>query len=138
MERQAKGSFEVKRTPQEPLDAGDGAEVGHVRFDKRFHGPLDATSVVHMLAVGTDVPGSAAYVAIERIAGTLEGRRGSFLTQHSGTLDRGKATLALAVVPDSGTGELAGLRGRMAIDIVDGAHFYTFDYELGDPAATKD
>ena len=99
---------------------------------------LDATGVVHMLAVGTDVPGSAAYVAIERIAGTLDGRRGSFLTQHSGTLDRGRATLTLTVVPDSGTGELAGLRGRMAIDIVDGAHFYAFDYELGGPAPARD
>ena len=132
MERQAKGSFEVKRTPQEALDAGDGAQVGHVRFDKRFHGPLDATSVVHMLAVGTEVPGSAAYVAIERMAGSLDGQRGSFLTQHNGTLDRGQATLALTVVPDSGTGELAGLRGRMAIDIVDGAHCYAFDYALDD------
>ena len=132
MERQAKGSFEVKRTPQDPLDAGDGAQVGHVRFDKRFHGPLDASSVVHMLAVGTEVPGSAAYVAIERMAGSLDGQRGSFLTQHNGTLDRGQATLALTVVPDSGTGELTGLRGRMTIDIVDGAHFYTFDYALGD------
>ena len=95
MQEQAKGSFDVARTPQESLDAGDGAQIGHVRFDKRFHGALDATGVVHMLAVGTDVPGSAAYVAIERIAGTLDGRRGSFLTQHSGTLDRGRATLTL-------------------------------------------
>ena len=135
---QAKGDFEVKRTPQDALDAGGGAGIGHVRFDKRFHGPLDATSVVHMLAVGTDVPGSAAYVAIERIEGTLEGRRGSFLAQHNGSLDRGQASLSVTVVPDSGTGELAGLRGRMAIDIVDGAHFYTLDYALGDPAPDGD
>jgi hypothetical protein len=121
--QQAKGGFEVKRTPQDALDAGDGAQIGHVRFDKRFHGPLDAASVVHMLAVGTDVPGSAAYVAIERIVGSL---------------DRGQASLSVTVVPDSGTGELTGLRGRMAIDIVDGAHFYAFDYALGDPAATAD
>ena len=138
MQRQAKGGFEVKRTPQDALDAGDGAQIGHVRFDKRFHGPLDATSVVHMLAVGTEVPGSAAYVAIERIAGTLDGRRGSFLTHHDGVLDRGQASLSVTVVPDSGTGELAELTGRMSIDIVDGAHFYTFDYELPDPAADRD
>ena len=131
---QAKGEFEVKRIPQEELDIGGGASVGHSRFDKRFRGPLDATSVVHMLAVGTDVPGSAAYVAIERIVGNLDGRSGSFMAQHSGTLERGQPTLALGVVPDSGSGELAGLRGRMAIDIVDGAHFYTLDYELPDPA----
>lgn len=138
MQRQAKGGFEVERTPQDALDVGDGAQIGHVRFDKRFHGPLDATSVVHMLAVGTDVPGSAAYVAIERIAGSLEGRSGSFLTHHDGVLDRGQASLSVAVVPDSGTGELAGLTGRMSIDIVNGAHFYTFDYELPDPAADRD
>jgi hypothetical protein len=138
MERQAKGDFEVRRTPQEALDAGDGVQVAHVRFDKRFHGPLDATSVVHMLAVGTDVPGSAAYVAIERIAGTLDGREGSFLAQHGGTMDRGQPTLSVTVVPDSGTGALAGLRGRMAIDIVDGAHSYTFDYRLDDPLPQGD
>ena len=138
MQRQAKGGFEVERTPQDALDAGDGAQIGHVRFDKRFHGPLDATSVVHMLAVGTDVPGSAAYVAIERIAGSLEGRSGSFLTHHDGVLDRGQASLSVAVVPDSGTGELAGLTGRMSIDIVDGAHFYTFEYALAEPAPGTD
>ena len=135
---QAKGEFDITRVPQESLDVGGGAVVGHVRFDKRFHGALDATSVVHMLAVGTDVPGSAAYVAIERIAGSLEGRSGSFLTHHDGVLDRGQASLSVTVVPDSGTGELAELTGRMSIDIVDGAHFYTFDYELPDPAADRD
>ena len=133
---QAKGEFEVKRIPQDELDIGGGGTVGHSRFDKRFHGPLDAAGVVHMLAVGTDMPGSAAYVAIERISGSLEGRSGSFLTHHDGVLDRGQASLSVTVVPDSGAGELAGLRGRMAIDIVDGAHFYTFDYELPDPAAS--
>lgn len=130
MERQAKGNFEVERTPQGALDAGDGAQVSHVRFDKQFHGALEATSVVHMLAVGTDVAGSAAYVAIERITGKLDGRRGSFLAQHNGTMDRGTPSLSVTVVPDSGTGALSGLRGRMAIEIVDGAHSYTFDYTL--------
>ena len=102
-------------------DQQAGAQFGVDRFER------DGVD-----AVGTEVPGSAAYVAIERIAGTLDGRRGSFLTQHNGILDRGQATLALTVVPDSGTGELAGLRGRMAIDIVDGAHCYAFDYALDD------
>ena len=94
---QAKGEFEVKRIPQEELDIGEGATVGHSRFDKRFHGPLDATSVVHMLAVMSAVPGSGAYVAM---------------------------------VPDTGTGDLTGLHGRIAIDIVDGKHSYTFDYDF--------
>ena len=129
---QAKGEFEVKRIPQEELDIGGGASVGHSRFDKRFRGPLDAASVVHMLAVMSPVPGSGAYVAIERIEGTLNGRRGSFFAQHNGVMDRGKPSLDLTVVPDTGTDGLVGLRGRIAIDIVDGKHFYTFDYDLDD------
>ena len=129
---QAKGEFEVKRIPQEELDIGGGASVGHSRFDKRFRGPLDAASGVHMLAVMSPVAGSGAYVAIERIEGTLNGRRGSFFAQHNGVMDRGKPSLDLTVVPDSGTDDLLGLRGRIAIDIVDGKHFYTFDYDLDD------
>jgi hypothetical protein len=130
--QQAKGEFEVTRIPQEELDIGGGASVGHSRFDKRFRGPLDATSVVHMLAVMSATPGSGAYVAIERIEGTLDGRRGSFHAQHSGAMDRGTPSLDISVVPDSGTGELAGLHGRIAIDIVDGKHYYTFDYGFRD------
>ena len=129
---QAKGEFEVKRIPQEELDIGGGASVGHSRFDKRFRGPLDAASVVHMLALMSPVAGSGAYVAIERIEGTLDGRRGSFFAQHNGVMDRGKPSLDLTVVPDTGTDGLVGLRGRIAIDIVDGKHFYTFDYDLDD------
>ncbi len=132
MQRQAKGEFDVNRSPEAPCDLGDGVQAGHFRFDKRFHGPLDAVSVVHMLAIGTDVPGSAAYVAIERLAGVLDGRTGTFCMQHSGVMDRGAPSLSLTVVPDSGTGALAGLSGRMAIDIVDGKHFYTFDYAIAD------
>ena len=125
---QAKGEFEVTRIPQDELDIGGGATIGHSRFDKRFHGPLEATSVVHMLALMTPVPGSGAYVAIERIEGTLDGRRGSFFAQHNGIMDRGSPSLDLTVVPDSGSGGLTGLHGRIAIDIVEGKHFYTFDY----------
>lgn len=127
---QAKGTFEVSRTPQGSLDLGDGAQVAHIRFDKTFSGPLEAKSIVHMLAVGTPVAGSAAYVAMERISGSLDGRIGSFLAQHSGTMDRGTPSLAVDVVPDSGSEALTGLRGRIQIDIVDGEHHYTFDYEI--------
>ena len=129
---QAKGEFEVTRIPQEELEIGEGATIGHSRFDKRFRGPLDAASVVHMLALMSPVQGSGAYVAIERIEGTLDGRRGSFFVQHNGIMDRGKPSLDLTVVPDTGTDGLVGLRGRIAIDIVDGKHFYTFDYDLDD------
>ena len=130
MAHQVKGEFDVKRSVQPACDMGDGVEAGHFRFDKQFRGELDASSVVHMLAVGTDVPGSAAYVAIERLSGTVQGRTGTFFMQHNGTMNRGVPTLSLTVVPDSGTGELLGLAGSMAIDIVDGKHFYTFDYSL--------
>ena len=125
---QVKGEFDVKRSAEPSCDMGDGVEAGHFRFDKRFHGDLDAVSVVHMMAVMTETPGSAAYVAIERITGALQGRKGTFFTQHNGVMDRGEATLTLTVVPDSGTDGLAGISGRMAIDIVDGKHYYTFDY----------
>ena len=132
MAQQVKGEFDVKRSPETPCDMGDGAVAGHFRFDKRFQGALDAVSVVHMLAVGTEVPGSAGYVAVERLSGTLQGRTGTFFMQHSGIMDRGTPSLSLQVVPDSGTGALTGLSGRMAIDIVDGKHYYTFDYSLGE------
>lgn len=129
---QAKGEFDVARIPQDELDIGGGATIGHSRFEKRFRGPLEATSVVHMLALMTPVPGSGAYVAIERIEGTLDGRRGSFFAQHNGIMDRGRPSLDLTVIPDSGSGELTGLHGRIAIDIVEGKHFYTFDYGFRD------
>lgn len=129
---QAKGEFEVTRIPQEELEIGEDASIGHSRFDKRFHGPLEAASVVHMLALMTPVEGSGAYVAIERIEGTLGGRRGSFFVQHNGTMDRGKPSLDVTVIPDSGTGELEGLQGRIGIDIVGGKHYYTFDYGFRD------
>ncbi len=127
---QVTGEFEVRRSAEPGCDLGDGVEAAHQRFDTRFQGPLDASSVVHMLAFMTATPGSAAYVAIERIVGSLEGRAGSFVMQHAGTMDRGAPSLAVSVVPDSADGALAGLRGTLRIDIVDGRHFYTFDYTL--------
>ena len=130
MAQQVKGEFEVNRTVEPTCDMGDGLTIGHYRFDKHFRGELEATSVVHMLAVGTDMPGSAAYVAIERLAGALQGRTGTFFLQHNGVMDRGAASLSLTIVPDSGTGDLQGITGHMAIDITDGKHFYTLDYAL--------
>lgn len=137
MAQQIKGGFDVKRSMEPACDMGDGAEAGHFRFDKRFHGDLDATSVVHMLAVTTAVEGSAAYAAIERLTGTLQGRSGTFFMQHNGTMHRGVPTLALSVVPDSGTDALEGLAGDMTIDIVDGKHFYTLRFEFSEARADK-
>lgn len=99
-------------------------------MDKRFHGDLEATSKGEMLTAGTSVEGSAGYVAIERVSGTLHGRRGTFVLQHSGTMTRGAPQLTITVVPDSGTNELVGLAGRMVITIADGKHSYDFEYTL--------
>ena len=136
MSTSAAGSFDIEMKPEPSYETADGGVVlGRVSFTKQFHGALDASSVVQMLSAGTAVKGSAAYVAIERVEGRLGGREGTFILQHSGTMNRGQASLAVTVVPDSGTGALAGLAGTMAIDIVDGKHFYRFDYTLaGEPA----
>ena len=126
----AKGSFEVKANFEPPFEAVDGVSLGRATFDKRFGGELEGTSQVWMLAARGPVQNSAGYVAIERVTGSLDGRKGSFVLQHSGVADRGKNSLDVTVVPDSGTGELSGLRGKMTIEIVDGRHLYAFDYEL--------
>jgi hypothetical protein len=129
MTQQARGKFDVKLLPQAP-DPTVGDAVGRMLLDKRFHGPLDATSVGQMLAIHSTVKGSAAYVAMERVTGTLDGRSGSFALQHRGVMDRGVPELLVTVVPDSGTGELEGLSGRMTIDITGGEHSYGFEYSL--------
>ena len=118
------GPFDVTMTPEpETFPARQ-------RLAKRYHGALAASGEGQMLAFMSEVRGSAGYVAIERVSGTLDGREGSFVLQHSGLMDRGAPTLAIHVVPDSGTGALAGLAGRMGIRIEGGKHFYDFDYTL--------
>lgn len=127
---QTKGTFDIQRTPEPAADFGDGVQAMRLRFDKTFHGPLTATSVVHMLGIMDPATGSGGYVALERIVGTLDGHAGSFMLQHGSLMDHGVPTQSIRVIPGSGTDGLAGLRGMMSIDIVDGAHFYTFDYSL--------
>ena len=135
MSEQIKGAFEVVMDPNPSYDPFDGGLVlGRLLLKKTFHGALDATSTVRMLSAGTAVKGSAGYVAIELVEGKLSGRAGSFVLQHSGSTNRGQASLSVTVVPDSGTGELQGLSGAMKIDIVDGNHFYSFDFQLPAPA----
>lgn len=132
MSSHAAGTFDVTMSPEPKYETVDGGIVlGRLALTKQFHGELDASSVVQMLSAGTATKGSAGYVAIERVEGRLGARAGTFVLQHSGTMNRGEASLSVSVVPDSGTGELAGLAGRMTIDIVDGKHFYAFDYTLG-------
>lgn len=126
----ASGPFEVRLTPM-PDDV-EGAALGRMSIDKQFRGDLEATSTGQMVAAATLVEGSAGYVALERVSGTLHGRRGSFVLQHSGTMTRGAPELSITVVPDSGTDELIGLVGRMTITIEHGKHAYDFDYEFID------
>lgn len=130
MQQHAQGEFEVKLAPQPAAIGIEAARLGRQTIDKTFRGDLQATSLGEMLAVMTEVRGSAAYVALERVDGTLQGRRGSFVLQHSATMDRGAPALSVRVVPDSGTGELAGLSGEMSIQIDNGQHRYRFDYTL--------
>ena len=140
----ASGTFDVKLTPQ-PADDYAADTLARLTIDKQFHGDLVATSNGQMLSAMTSVKGSAGYVAIERVSGTLAGREGSFVLQHSGTMMRGaplapksastrNCGLPITVVPDSGTYELDGITGTMTIDTSGGKHAYAFTYAL--PATT--
>ncbi|HUJ30648.1 MAG TPA: DUF3224 domain-containing protein [Candidatus Acidoferrum sp.] len=128
----ALGTFEVKVTPLKLDDSGADAALGRMSLDKQFHGDLEGTSRGEMLTAGTSVKGSAAYVAIERVTGTLNSHSGSFVLQHSGTMARGALHLTVTVVPDSGTGQLTGLSGSMTIKIDNGKHSYDFQYTLAE------
>lgn len=132
MATQATGSFEVKLSPLAPPDQAEGSTLGRMSIDKQFHGDLEATGKGEMLSAGTEVKGSAGYVAIERVTGTLQGRRGSFVLQHSGTMSNGTQQLSITVVPDSGSGRLVGLVGKMEINITEGQHTYYFEFTLPD------
>jgi hypothetical protein len=132
MSGRAQGSFDVKLTPQAADEKGESPALGRMSLDKQFHGDLEGTSKGEMLTAGTPVKGSAGYVAMERVTGTLNGRSGSFALQHSGTMTRGAPQLMITVVPDSGTGQLTGLSGRMTIQIADGKHSYDFEYTLAE------
>ncbi len=128
----AKGTFEVKVEPLSPNDESHGVTFGHMSLAKEWEGDFTGTSTGEMLTASTSVDGkmSAGYVAIERVRGTLSGREGSFVFQHTATMDRGAQELVIRVVPDTGTEGLAGISGALTIEIVDGKHFYTFDYRL--------
>jgi uncharacterized protein DUF3224 len=132
MTTRASGTFDVEITPQAGRDDSGAPRLGRMWLDKRFHGDLDATSRGEMLTAGEIASGSAGYVAIERVSGALHGRRGAFALQHSGVMNRGVGELSITVVPGSGTEELAGLSGRMAVHIAGGDHSYDFDYALSD------
>ncbi len=126
----ATGTFVVQATRHPPYDSAPGATLGRSSFVKHFEGDLVADSTVEMLAAMTEVRGSAVYVALERIVGSLHGRSGSFVVHHRGLMDRGAQSLEIGIVPDAATGELVGLRGTMSIQIEDGKHLYRCDYSL--------
>lgn len=126
----AKGSFHVELKRLGEPDAHDGVTLGRMSIDKRFEGDLAGTSRGQMLSALTAVQGSAGYVAIEQVTGTLQDRSGSFVFQHSGSMAHGAQSLSITVVPDSGTGALVGLTGTFKLEIVNGRHFYEFDYDL--------
>lgn len=128
----ATGEFEVRLTPLEPYTGGEsGIRLSRLSIEKTFRGDLAGRSLGEMLSARTPVESSAGYVAIEQVQGELYGRRGTFVLQHYGVLVRGAQRLTLEVVPDSGTGDLAGLNGSMAIRIEDGKHFYELEYSFG-------
>lgn len=130
---QVSGKFEVKLQPLDSYAEGvGGVTLGRMSIEKTFSGELSALSKGEMLDAITSVEGSAGYVAIEQVTGTFSGRSGSFVLQHFGTMSRGNNFLLLEVVPDSGTRELAGISGKVAIRIEAGQHFYDFDYELAE------
>jgi hypothetical protein len=126
--KKAVGSFEVKIQPLANTDVTAEPLLGRMLLVKKFTGDLEADARGQMLTATTATKGSAVYVAIDHVQGRLAGREGGFMLHHTGVMDRGAPTLSVRVVPDSGTGELAGLSGDLRINIVDGKHFYEFDY----------
>jgi len=127
----ASGPFDVKVTAQD--DNSSDPLLNRMTLDKQYHGDLEATGIGQMLTAGTEVKGSGAYVAIEKVTGRLKDHSGSFVLQHSGTMNQNVPQLTITVVPDSGTGQLKGLTGKMNINIAaDGKHSYEIDYTLPD------
>jgi len=129
--QQATGTFEVKLVPQKADNAqAEAAGLGRMALDKQFLGALEAVGQGEMLSILDREKGSGGYVAMERVTGTLDGRKGSFILQHDATMNRGEAEMNIVVVPDTGTGQLAGISGSMTVKIDGGQHYYYFDYSL--------
>ena len=124
----AKGRFDVKLTPE--VDNSGDSVVGRMTIDKQFHGDLEGTSKGLMVMAGTSVEGSAGYVAIEKVTGSVQGKNGTFYLQHNGIMNRGDGQLSIVVIPDSGTDELTGLSGTFNIKIDNGEHSYDFNYTI--------
>lgn len=132
MQATAKGNFSVTLMPQTLSEAASGSNIGRTSINKQFDGDLIGTSQGEMLSAAGSVKGSAAYVAIERVTGSLGQRQGSFVLQHCGIMDRGAARLTVNIIPDTGSGDFVGIAGVLHIHIVDGRHEYTLEYTLPD------
>lgn len=130
MTQHASGSFDITMIPASPPDYAGRTAIGRMQLDKQYSGDLEATGKGQMLTAVTDTQGSAAYVAIERISGTLKGKKGSFVIQHAGTMSSGAQHLTVTVVADSGTEELVGITGTLALKMVERKHVYELDYML--------
>jgi Protein of unknown function (DUF3224) len=130
MNQIARGEFVVKLLPLEIEGFAEDSKIGRMSINKSISGDLIATTVGQMLSAGTQVKGSAGYVAIEQVDGVLNGKKGTFVLQHTGSMNKGSPSLAVMVVPDSGTGELVGLEGQFNIIISGGKHSYEFKYTL--------
>lgn len=135
--RRATGSFEVSLQPLPNADVTADGQFGRMLLNKKFIGDLVASARGQMLTAQTPVKGSAGYVAIDHVTGELDGRKGGFVLQHSGSMNRGVPSLSIMVVPDTGTGELTGLSGTLSINIIDGRHFYDFIYSLPEQGRLK-
>jgi hypothetical protein len=135
--KRATGSFEVTLQPLSNAEVSPDNQFGRLLLTKKFSGDLSATARGQMLSALTTVKGSAGYVAIDHVTGELDGRKGSFVLQHSGAMNRGAQSLSIMVVPDSGSGELAGISGTLSINIIDGKHFYDFIYSIPEQGRLK-
>lgn len=127
---QAEGHFAIEFAPQPPEAEAGLANIGRMRLDKQYSGAIAGRSHGQMLAFRSATEGSAGYVAIEQVTGSLNGRQGSFVLQHSSLMERGTPRQSITVIPDSGTGQLTGLSGELRIEVSDGQHRYVFDYDL--------
>jgi hypothetical protein len=135
--KRATGSFEVSLQPLPNTEVTADNHFGRMLLTKKFTGDLAASARGQMLTAITSVKGSAGYVAIDHVTGDLDGRKGSFVLQHSGSMNRGVPSLSIMVVPDTGTGELTGLSGTLSINIIDGKHFYDFIYSIPEQGRLK-
>jgi hypothetical protein len=135
--KRATGSFEVSLQPLSNTEVTSDNQFGRLLLNKTFSGDLSGTARGQMLSAMTTVKGSAGYVAIDQFTGELDGRKGSFVLQHSGSMNRGAQSLSIMVVPDSGTDELAGINGTLSINIIDGKHFYDFIYSFSQESISE-